>query len=181
MKMLKLAAAVVAITAAALSQTVTGQTPSTSVVITFTEFSSISLTAVYTDPLGVTLPLNVNNTSADNWTVSLPTFLITATANQWLPWAEPELVSPIRGNIVSPSGTNSFAVSSDVAISGFVDNGDFSSTWIAYDTRGASAVPVFGRFIDLGDASAAVPDTGSTMMLLGIGVAGLGWIRRKLC
>ena len=70
-------------------------TPSTSVVITFTENSSASLTAIYTDPLGGMLSLVVNNTSADHWTVDLPTYLVTATSNQWLPWTEPEL--PTKG------------------------------------------------------------------------------------
>jgi hypothetical protein len=56
----------------------------------------------------------------------------------------------------------------------------FSSTWIAIDNSGAGGVAVFGRFNDLGDASRAVPDTGSTVMLFGIGLAGLGWLRRKL-
>jgi hypothetical protein len=97
-------------------------TPSTSVVITFTENSSASLTAIYTDPMGGMLSLVVNNTSADHWTVDLPTYLVTATSNQWLPWTEPDFH---LGNVVSPSGSNSFAVTSEVAITGFVDNNDF--------------------------------------------------------
>ena len=168
-----LPAVIIAITAVWGTQPVFGgaptatPTPSTSVVITFTENSSASLTAIYTDPMGGMLSLVVNNTSADHWTVDLPTYLVTATSNQWLPWAEPELVAPIKGNVVSPSGSNSFAVSSDVAITGFVDNGDFSSTWIAIDNSGAGGVAVFGRFNDLGDASSAVPDTERPFPFLG--------------
>ena len=68
-----LPALIIAITAAAfVTQSVSGQVPTPTPVITFTERSSTNLTAVYTDGFGTTTNLTVTpGSSPDSWSVDV--------------------------------------------------------------------------------------------------------------
>jgi VPDSG-CTERM motif len=170
-----LPALLVAITAAFVTQSVCGQvTP----VITFTEHSSTNLTAVYTDGSGGTTNLTVNLIAGftDAWNVDLTGTNLQTLGRTSATWVEPNTVD--FQNSVIPN-VSFFDVFSDAVGTGQFANNTITINPIAVDGSGSAPVGVFGIFNDLGD-TAAVPDTGTTASLLGLSLAGLAFLRRKL-
>ena len=55
-----------------MTETVSGQVPTPTPVVTFTEYSATKLTAVYTDGFGTTTDLTVTpGSSPDSWSVDV--------------------------------------------------------------------------------------------------------------
>lgn len=169
-----LPALMVAITAAFVTQSVCGQMPTPTPIITLTEYSSSNLTAVYTSGSGAMTNLTVTFRGPDQWTVTLPSNLVT-TGNQ-ATWSEPSSENSLNA-IISQSIMPVFPVNSDFATGpGMFANNTRSTVPIAA-TQGTAPVLVYGVFNDLSD----VPDTGTTASLFGLSLTGLAFLRRKLC
>src|SRR5260370_23916006 len=153
-----LPALLAAIGAALITQTVCGQMPTPTPVITFTEINNTTLSAVYTNSAGVMTPLTVNPQGTDSWIVTTPSFLFVQDGSNWF---EPSSTTSV--NRISPE-TNSWFVSSDQPpppAGIIVPANDTISNRIALDTTNTnSPVLVYGIFNDLGDTPATVPDTG---------------------
>src|SRR6266404_8214219 len=103
-----LPALLAAIGAALITQTVCGQMPTPTPVITFTEINNTTLSAVYTNSAGVMTPLTVNPTGTDSWIVTTPSFLFVQDGSAWF---EPSSTTSVNSVIVE--GFNSWFVSSD--------------------------------------------------------------------
>src|SRR5262249_36825928 len=154
----RLTVLLIAITATLVAQSARAGAINT---IDITENSSSSLTVVAN---GTTLPSSdINNTSADHWTVTLP-FAVNPAGNgiSNFIWSEPDLLNV---NIVTwtSSSTEINIVSDGFPIGvnqGTTDGGTLSTSDANY------------TFHDLGDA-ATTPDTGSTLGLLGLALAAL--------
>jgi len=163
----------------------------TSYTLTLTELSAASLTVMYTGPSSTVFSVTPN--SPDDWTVSYNSAPQQYSQFSLIPffvwdWREPE--DPNEFNEVSHgpllgSSLNTLYVQSDESILEYA--GDFSTmlenntpTPIAIGTDGG--VPVFLVFNDLAQQSengTGVPDTGSTLLLLGLSVAGLTLLNRS--
>jgi hypothetical protein len=175
-----LPALMVAIITGWVTQPVNGQTPTSTPVITFTEYSSTNLTAVYTNSSGGTTNLIVTPFPGftDLWTVALPSDGSLVTFND-AAWLEPSSTTSIN-NILGQ--VSSFRVTSDIPLTGppgagVLTNNQMTAFPIAI-VVGTGPI-VFGVFNDLGDV-ATVPDTGTTASLLGFSLMGLAFLRRKL-
>src|SRR6266404_5533935 len=112
--------ATLAIAAASMTETVSGQMPTPTPVVTFTEYSSTTLTAVYTDGFGTTTDLTVTPgfSGPDSWSVNAlaagPDVL--NTSNNLTFWFEPSSTSFF--NIVDgQTNVDEFRITSDSAIS----------------------------------------------------------------
>jgi hypothetical protein len=136
-----------------------------------TETSSSSLSVFYDgSPLGV-LP---NPSFLDKWNFELPTgFLSTVGDEQWTEPENPNLVNLVDfGTAITRQGT----VQSDFSLNTqFPVNANGARIQVGTD----GGIPVFATFNDLGDVS-RVPDTGTTASLLGLSLAGLAFLRRKI-
>ena len=165
-----LALALVVFAAAAATHPALGLTP----LITFTEYSSTSLTVTYTDSFNHTTPFTVGSGgSPDNWVTTYPGSFFWYGGR--VGWNNPE------GSLVNYvySGTNGNLVQADqTRTSGGGDiilaDGVLSRTLVAV----VDGVPAYAVYYNRNAQS--VPETGSAVMLMSIGVAGLGWLRRKL-
>jgi hypothetical protein len=160
-----LTAALIAITATFVAQAIRANT------ILMTEHSSTSLTVVEN---GSTLSSSdVNNTSADHWTVTLPTAVLSLTFA--IVWAEPENLAldrnaPTGWNAVTWDSTTQLSIVSDTSFSNAlreVSNG--TDTFISSTDRESDQY----RFTDVSDSAVATPDTGSTFGLLSLALAAL--------
>ena len=142
--------------------------------ITFTEYSSTSLTVTYTDSFNHMTPFTVENGgSPDNWVTTYPGSFYWYDGR--VGWKNPE------GSLVNYvySGTNGNLVQADqTRTSGGGDiilgDGVLSRTPVAMVDGVAAYAVYYSR------NAQSVPETGSAVMLMSIGVAGLGWLRRKL-
>jgi hypothetical protein len=140
--------------------------------ISITENSSTSLSVIY-NGTDITAT-GVMNTSADHWTVTIPDslFFQVFMLAPGVGWKEPDFASPFFGeNFVSVStvqATNQFFVASDqpglAIIPGVLANG--SSLDVGADGMFQGGVPIIMTFTDNGDGPAAVPDSGSSLILL---------------
>jgi hypothetical protein len=164
MKMFKLSATVIAITAALVSPVAFGG----EVGFVFNEYSDTVLTATYNGT-----PLVVTNISLDRWFFYLPLGFPDpgGHAQQWIEPENSNLVNWVDFNNEGGSGHGS--VYSELEPYANQPTTTDGTTVSLTDFGGVSAV-----FYDHGDV--AVPDTGSTEMLLSIGLAGLGFLRRKI-
>jgi len=142
---------------------------------------------MYTGPSSTVFSVTPN--SPDNWTVNCSSFYNSLVLVPFVwDWTEPE--EPNEFNEVSHgplfgNGTNTIYVTSDESLDEYF--GDFSTmlanntpTPIQIGTDGG--VPVFLVFNDLAQQSengTGVPDTGSTLLLLGLSVAGLTVLNRS--
>jgi hypothetical protein len=148
----------VAIGAALVTQSVFAGQAIVSHSIVLTEYSPISLTAMY-DGSSVT----VSNTNPDQWTVIFPTTVSFGGGTS--EWAEPE--NPNLANIVTFAPASfTLTVFSDLGdhINGFMPlpNG---STINNIGTDSSNGGPISATFTDLA-AAAEVPEMGSTFTLL---------------
>ena len=78
------------------------------------------------------------------------------------------------------TGGDSFEVKSDITFGSITGqpNG-FTFVNVGLDTT--DGVPFDVTFNDNGDTARGVPDTGTTVSLLGLSLMGLAFLRRKLC
>jgi hypothetical protein len=138
--------------------------------LVITENSSTSLTATLNGS-----PLTVSNPSADFWIIQPPTddFFFGPLVH----WQEPG--EPVAFNsIFVPSPV--LQIMSDLTLPGLtgLPNGATDSTHFFLNTPGGT-LPLNVKFIDNGDVS-TVPDTATTLPLLSLALAGLGFAKRKL-
>jgi hypothetical protein len=151
----------IAIAAALVTQPVRATAIQTLVI---TEFSSTSLTATLNgNALGVTNP------GADLWFIALNG--IASSAGEQF-WTEPDASGTL--NIVQ-ARVDRIAVLSDQVLTGGLADGTPDTTTF---TLNGGALSV--TFFDKGDVATA-PDTGMTASLFGLSLAGLVFLRRKLC
>jgi hypothetical protein len=134
--------------------------------LVLTENSSMSLTATLNGS-----PLTVLTTSSDHWLVGLQG--VTGTAL----FAEPE--SSTEANFVQGDPGTAFVdmtvISDDTVVGAvFLANGATNTT----DFHEVTGAPLDVTFHDLGDGP-SVPDTATTLSLLGFSLAALGICRRK--
>jgi hypothetical protein len=155
--------------AAAATQPVFGQTP----LITFTEYSSTSLTVTYTDSFNHMTPFTVENGgSPDNWVTTYPGSFYWYDGR--VGWKNPEgslvnyVYSGTNGNLVQAGQTRTSG-GGDIILGA----GVLSRTPVAMVDGVAAYAVYYNR------NAQSVPETGSAVMLMSIGVAGLGWLRRK--
>jgi VPDSG-CTERM motif len=181
MKLFKLSAAVIAITAAWVTQPVFGGgIAPTSHQLVITENSSVFLSATYD---GSAAAVSVLNTGSDLWTLTFaPT--VTFLANLDVGWIEPE--NPSQVNLISTTNTpsNQLFVTSDTSpnLTSVFQDGIITNFAIGTDLSSFAPGPVFATFHDNAAASeATVPDTGTTFSLFGLSLMGLAFLRRKLC
>ena len=146
--------------------------------LVITEYSSTSLTATYDGT-----SLSVDSAGADdNWVFNLP-FVPSTLTTTFVQWAEPENAT------LDPNGLWNFAlfgfldsipqrvsVGSDAPFSDFATT-VANNTGVNIGTDPGDGVPIIATFNDLGD----VPDTGTNASLFGLSLAGLAFLRRKLC
>ena len=133
-----------------------------------TESSSTSLTATLDGA-----PLTVLNPSPDHWLVGLQG--VTGAAA----FAEPE--SSTEANLVMGDPSTAFVdmtVVSDDPIAGvaFFPNGETNLTAFHLVT----GAPLDVTFNDLGDGRTSIPDTASTLGILGVSVAAMLGLRRRI-
>jgi len=154
----------IAVAAALVTQSIRAST------VVFTEQNSTTLT--------VTLdgnPVVATNTGPDSWRVVFPTVLDNALG---VAWAEPE------NPTLDPSAANGWNAITGFTTIFFLGRPVFSSVTLqsdldftsasAYESNGGlfTAGSTSYRFTDLSDA-ASIPDTGSTLILVSLAVAGL--------
>jgi VPDSG-CTERM motif len=136
-------------------------------VITENSNSSTGLTATYN---GSTSGVTVSFSGSDTWLVTVTSATFTAADL----WQEPEVGF---GNGVTAAGSTLTIVSDGFVGSGGVPNGTTVPNF-GTDTSNGGSISV--TFNDNGDVAAA-PDTGTTASLLGLSLASLAFLRRKLC
>jgi protein with PEP-CTERM/exosortase system signal len=167
----RLIALLIAITAAFVTQTVHAQ--GTTIVMTEESSSVLDVTFNGTDITAT----GVSNTSADHWTITLPTPIATDMVRNWF---EPENPSGDETNL---TGFNTVTWGSPGPTS--------TQLFFVSDTRflGQSAFPNGGIFInsisglhmqvtDVSDGAVSAPDTGSTFGLLALALAALFGVSR---
>ena len=156
-----------AIAITAIAQLVSAQVAPHQLILT--ETSSTSLAGTYDNS---TVKVGINFISLDHWGVTIG-YPVTLTGNPQ--WTEPE--DPAAFNVITllaPPGQ--FIVNSD-----FLDNGTApltngsASNNFGTDSRDGGSISI--TFRDRGDAG-AVPDTGSTLILLCLSVAALFVVSR---
>jgi hypothetical protein len=166
-----LALALVVLGAAAATQPVFGsQTP----LITFTEYSATSLTVTYTDSFNHITPFTVGSGgSPDNWVTTYPGSFYWYGGR--VGWNNPEgslvnyVYSATNGNLVQADQTRTPG-GGDIILG----DGVLSRSPVAV----VDGVPAYAIYYDRNAQS--VPEAGSAVMLMSIGLAGLGWLHRKL-
>jgi hypothetical protein len=129
--------------------------------LVITENSSTSLTVTYD---GSTTGVDVNYISGDHWGVTVG-FPVTFSGNPQ--WTEPE--DPSFFNVLTLSGVNQFIVNSDFFSNGTTPLAD-GATLPNFGTDARNGAPISITFNDHGDV-AAVPDAGSTSLLLLLSLA----------
>lgn len=163
----RLIALLIAVTATLVTQSVNAQN------FSFTETSPAILTASFTAP-GVTFSGSVTNNGPDSWTVAFPGLnmaLFSFNPPQAWAWAEPENSS--LANVVSwNASTFNFTVSSDIATSLMVHNDGETIAGIAVITGAQFTSATFKDNAATAEPQTA-PDTGSTLGLLSLALAGL--------
>jgi VPDSG-CTERM motif len=141
--------------------------------LVLTENSSASLTATYNgSPISAA---DITNTGPDSWTVNLPnTVSFTGAIVAWNESANTEnrVFFAVEGD-----AHNVLSVNSDVAGNGSLKNGD---TYVGAGTDSSNGGFINVTLFDNGDIATA-PDTGTTASLFGLSLAGLAFLRRKLC
>lgn len=140
--------------------------------LVITENSSTSLTAMLT---GTTVTVSVAPGLSDSWTLTFSTSL----SAQGVYWLEPG--SQTSANIVElGNSSDQLIVSSEVPAppSGALNNGQNSSAFFL-NLPGGGQEDMVVTFNDNGD-SARVPDATSTLPLLSLSLAGLGFLARRL-
>ena len=165
-----LALALVVFAAAAATHSVLGQTP----LITFTEYSSTSLTVTYTDSFNHMTPFTVGSGgSPDNWVTTYPGSFYWYGGRVGWNNLEGSLVNYVysmtNGNLVQADQTRTPG-GGDIILG----DGVLSRTPVAV----VDGVPAYAVYYNRNAQS--VPETGSAVMLMSIGLAGLGWLHRKL-
>lgn len=153
-----------AIAIAATAQPVFAQVAPHQLVLTETSSTSAGLTATYDNS---TANISINFITPDHWGVTIG-YPVTFTANpQWTETEDPSTFNVIT--LLAPPGQ--FVVNSD-----YLDNGTSpltnGSTFNNFGTDSRDGGSISITFRDRGDA-AAVPDTGSTLILLCLSVAAL--------
>ena len=166
--------AAVALAAAVTSRSAHGYT------LLLTEVSSSVLTATYDGP-GGDASFKVTNTDTDRWTVTVQSSTISLNNFEY-DFAEPEdptnqTVNEVANNPIFGASFNMY-VKSDLPIE--LDSGGYIIG--LFDTIGSDgSVPIILTYADLAgltEAASSVPDSGSTLALLGVSVAGLFGLRR---
>jgi hypothetical protein len=145
-----------------------GQTQTVNTLV-LTENSSTSLTATLN---GTTLT-TISNPSADFWVIQPPSghsFM-----GPEVNWQEPGGFNKIF--VPSPV----LQISSDLTLPGEtgLPNGGTDTAHFFINTAGVGTQPLDVTFIDNGDIS-TVPDSATTLPLLSLALAGLGFAKRKL-
>jgi hypothetical protein len=142
--------------------------------ITFTEYSSTSLTVTYTDSFNHMTPFTVENGgSPDNWVTTYPGSFYWYGGR--VGWNNPEgllvnyVYSMTNGNLVQADQTRTSG-GGDIILG----DGVLSRTPVAVVDGVAAYAVYYNR------NAQSVPETGSAAMLMSIGIAGIGWLRRKL-
>jgi hypothetical protein len=163
MKTLTLASLVVAITAVAHSAF--AQVPVTHQLV-LTETSSTTLNVTY-DGSGSSSVVDVNFISGDHWGVTVGFPVTFSGTPQWTELEDPSFV-----NLLTTFGNNQIIVNSDFFPRGSptLSNGD---TLANFGTDSRDGGSISATFRDRGDAPIAVPDTGSTFVLLFLSLAAL--------
>jgi hypothetical protein len=156
--------------AAAATQPVFGsQTP----LITFTEYSSTSLTVTYTDSFNHMTPFTVESGgSPDNWVTTYPGSFYWYGGR--VGWKNPDgslvnYVYPMTGGNLVQADQMRAPGGGDIILG----DGVLSRTPVAMVGGVAAYAVYYNR------SAQSVPETGSAVMLMSIGVAGLAWLRRK--
>ena len=164
-----LALALLVFAGTATTQPAFGGTP----LITFTEYSSTSLTVTFTDSLNHITPFTVESGgSPDNWVTTYPGSFYWYGGR--VGWNNPEgslvnyVYSATDGNLVQADQTRSSG-GGDIILG----DGVLSRTPVAVVDGVAAYAVYYNR------NAQSVPETGSAVMLMSIGAAGLGWLRRK--
>ena len=134
--------------------------------LVITENSSTSLTAI----LNVNTPLTVTPNGADNWFINL-----TGVDGLIQAWAEPDAADFSNVVLFDAASPGQLRVFSEVDAPGALADGKPDTMNFTLNGN-----PLRVTFNDLGDG-ATVPDTGTTFSLFGLSLAGLGFLRRKLC
>jgi VPDSG-CTERM motif len=173
----RLALFAISISAALVTQ------PAVATIIDTIQMTENSPTSLSVTLNGLTTGITVQNTSADHWTITFPTNIVFHELQivGGVGWIEPE--NSANGNIVSsPSGNNQLFVVSDALGHPFSEP-DGTQVGLGTDNSNPlSPVAVAGVFTDMAaTAEATVPDIGTTGSLLGLSLAGLVFLRRKLC
>jgi hypothetical protein len=175
-----LPALIVAITAALAQPADAAVVPPQDIAID--EFSSTSLTVSFN---GSTSGITVQNTSADHWTVTFDSALGFTFNSTPMAWAEPEnsTLDPTglwnQVTFVNNAGDNQMFIVSDTSLlsgSLFAPNGSFVPVGSVSNSF-IGVHPLNAGFTDHSD----VPDSGTSASLLGLSLAGLAFVRRKVC
>jgi len=165
---------VIAIAAALLPRPVSAQAANNQLVIT--EDSSTSLSATYNGSAVSVTFSPITPAFPERWIVTLPVNVSYQSPGEFA-WTEPENSS--NSNVLAPSPTfgNQFFVTSDGIPPGPPVTPVGDETGVFIGTPVGSTVPIIATFDDDGDV-ATVPDTGSTLGLLVLALAGLFGARR---
>jgi hypothetical protein len=169
----RLALFAIAISAALLTEPAFGSavTPHQFV---FTEKSFASLSVTY-DGVDVLIPCTGPGCPPDTWNFGLGS--ATFVSNGSVQWFEPGSSTLVNFVNFGTAMTHEGTVLSDISLyTQFPVNADRASVLVGT----VGGVDVFATFHDKGDA-ATVPDTGTTASLFGLSLAGLVFLRRKLC
>jgi hypothetical protein len=133
--------------------------------LVFTENSSTSLTATLNGN-----PLTVTFHFADNWTIALTGI---SGAQNWLEPGAAGFVNAVFALLFTP---DQLVITSDsLQPGGGLADGTTDSTHFQLNGN-----PLAVTFFDKGDV-ATTPDTGTTASLFGLSLAGLAFLRRKVC